>query len=141
MLRLPWQGSCGCHKPWLGKGVWDLEESQLLRGILEGCVLAIIAEGEAYGYEIIAKLEDSGFGALLEGTLYPILTRLAKKGLISCRKEKSPYGPMRKYYSITESGEEALAGFKASYAKITAAANGILAESNLVLEGEGIDEG
>lgn len=141
MLRLPWQGSCGCHKPWLGKGVWDLEESQLLRGILEGCVLAIIAEGESYGYEIIAKLEDSGFEDLMEGTLYPILTRLAKKGLISCRKEKSPYGPMRKYYSITREGKESLAGFKANYRKITEAANAVLAASDLVLEGEGMDEG
>lgn len=103
-----------------------MEESQLLRGILEGCVLAVIAEGETYGYEILAKLERCGFEALLEGTLYPVLIRLEKKGLIACRKAKSPYGPIRKYYSITETGTAALAGFKANYAKITAAADTVL---------------
>ena len=51
-----------------------MEESQLLRGILEGCVLAVIAGGETYGYEILAKLDQCGFDALLEGTLYPVLT-------------------------------------------------------------------
>lgn len=106
----------------------DLEESQLLRGILEGCVLAVIAEGETYGYEILAKLETCGFESLLEGTLYPVLTRLEKKGRISCRREKSPYGPVRKYYSITESGETALLSFKANYKKITAAADTVLRE-------------
>lgn len=103
-----------------------MEESQLLRGILEGCVLAVIADGETYGYEILAKLETSGFESLLEGTLYPVLTRLEKKGLISCRKAKSPYGPIRKYYSITENGKEALLSFKENYKKITAAADAVL---------------
>lgn len=103
-----------------------MEESQLLRGILEGCVLAVIAGGETYGYEILAKLEESGFEALLEGTLYPVLTRLEKKGLISCRRGKSPYGPTRKYYSITEAGADALAAFRVNYEKITAAADAVL---------------
>lgn len=104
----------------------DLEESQLLRGILEGCVLAVIADGETYGYEILAKLETCGFESLLEGTLYPVLTRLERKGLVFCRKAKSPYGPIRKYYSITEAGEKALFNFKANYKKITAAADTVL---------------
>ncbi len=112
-----------------------MEEAQLLRGILEGCVLAVIAEGEAYGYEIIARLEEGGFDDLLEGTLYPILTRLAKKGMISCRKEKSPYGPMRKYYSITRDGRQAFLEFQANYAKITAAANAILPKPSAAANG------
>lgn len=103
-----------------------MEESQLLRGILEGCVLAVIADGETYGYEILAKLEASGFEPLLEGTLYPVLTRLEKKGLITCRKAKSPYGPIRKYYSITKTGEKVLFSFKVNYKKITAAADTVL---------------
>ena len=73
-----------------------MEESQLLRGILEGCVLAVISQNETYGYEILSNLEKEGFDMLMEGTLYPVLTRLKKKGLISCRKAKSPYGPIRK---------------------------------------------
>ena len=103
-----------------------MEESQLLRGILEGCVLAVIAGGETYGYEILAKLDQCGFDALLEGTLYPVLTRLEKKGLISCRKAKSPYGPVRKYYSITEAGKTALETFRGNYQRTTAAADAVL---------------
>ena len=103
-----------------------MHESQLLKGILEGCILAIIADGETYGYEILTRLEKCGFEALLEGTLYPILTRLEKKELISCRKEKSPYGPIRKYYSITPNGRASLKLFKASYEKILTAADKVL---------------
>ena len=103
-----------------------MEDSQLLRGILEGCILAIIARGETYGYEILAELEKNGFDNLLEGTLYPLLSRLEKKGLISCRKAKSPYGPIRKYYSITAEGMQYFADFKRSYEKITKSAQLIL---------------
>lgn len=101
-------------------------DPQLLRGILEGCVLSIIAKGETYGYEILAELEKNGFENLLEGTLYPILTRLEKKGHIACRKQKSPFGPIRKYYSITDSGKKDLEEFKMNYKKITASAENIL---------------
>ena len=103
-----------------------MEEAQLLKGILEGCILSIIAEGETYGYAILTRLEQCGMESLLEGTLYPILTRLEKKGSISCRREKSPYGPMRKYYSITGTGRKTLEAFKQSYEKITAAADAVL---------------
>lgn len=108
------------------KGGSSMSDPQLLRGILEGCVLSIISEGETYGYEIIAKLEENGFENLLEGTLYPVLTRLEKKGSIVCRKEKSPFGPIRKYYSITEIGRAELDEFKLNYQKITVSANKIL---------------
>lgn len=101
-------------------------DSQLLRGILEGCVLAVIAKGETYGYEILSELEENGFENLLEGTLYPVLTRLEKKELISCKKAKSPFGPIRKYYSITENGKISLQEFKSGYEKITASANNVL---------------
>lgn len=102
------------------------EETQLLKGILEGCVLGIIAQSETYGYEILTELEQYGFEDLGEGTLYPVLTRLNKHGFIQCRKAKSPLGPIRKYYSITPDGEDRLCGFKESYRKITASAQSIL---------------
>lgn len=103
-----------------------MDEAQLLKGILEGCVLAIVADGETYGYEILSRLEKSGFDSMLEGTLYPVLTRLEKKGHIACRKEKSPYGPIRKYYSVTQKGLDSLAVFKENYKKIAAAADTVL---------------
>lgn len=103
-----------------------MDDTQLMKGILEGCVLAIIQKGETYGYEILSELEQHGFEELGEGTLYPVLTRLDKNGYISCRKAKSPLGPIRKYYTITPSGIERLETFKESYQKITAQANHIL---------------
>ena len=67
-------------------------DTQLMKGILEGCVLSVIAEHETYGYEILQRLTESGFTELGEGTMYPVLTRLEKNGYIQCRKEKSPLG-------------------------------------------------
>lgn len=99
-----------------------MEDSQLLRGVLEGCVLAVISRGETYGYEILQDLEQCGFDNLQEGTLYPVLTRLEKKGYIICRKAKSPFGPIRKYYSISEGGTKYYEEFMINYDKITQAA-------------------
>ncbi len=103
-----------------------MNETQLMKGILECCILAIIAKQETYGYEILQVLTGYGFGDIQEGTLYPILTRLEKKGYISCRRSTSPLGPVRKYFSATEDGLEMLSTFKSSYKKITSAANELL---------------
>ena len=107
-----------------------MDNAQLLKGILEGCVLLIIAKGETYGYEIIGELEKSGFEDIGEGTLYPVLTRLDKNKLIVCRRAKSPLGPVRKYYSITDKGEEELSDFKKRYEKIKKTADNLLSDSN-----------
>ena len=98
----------------------------MIRGILEGCVLSIIAEGETYGYEIMNRLTEEGFRDVLEGTLYPVLSRLEKKGLIHCRRAKSPFGPVRKYYTVTEEGGAYLKDFKDNYRQITKSAERIL---------------
>lgn len=103
-----------------------MDDTQLMKGILEGCVLAVIVKGETYGYEILQQLAAYGFEDLGEGTMYPVLTRLEKKGYISCRKAKSPLGPIRKYYSVTDSGSEYLAGFKENYKRIIKCANAVL---------------
>lgn len=105
-----------------------MNETQLLKGILEGSVLGIIAKQETYGYEILTQLEASGFENIIEGTLYPVLTRLSKKGYISCRLTTSPLGPTRKNYSITEEGTKWLHSFKENYQKIIHNANRILFE-------------
>ena len=100
--------------------------SQLMKGILEGCVLSIIARGETYGYEILSVLEEAGFEDTGEGTLYPLLTRLEKNGLIVCRRAKSPLGPIRKYYSATEAGITGLEEFRSRYRLIAESAEKIL---------------
>ena len=103
-----------------------MDSSQLMKGVLEGCVLSIISRSETYGYEILTELEKYGFEDVGEGTLYPILTRLDKNGSINCRKAKSPLGPIRKYYSITEDGVKRLKAFIENYNRITDSANAIL---------------
>ena len=105
-------------------------DAQLMKGILEGCVLGIIAKGETYGYEILAQLESVGFEELGEGTLYTVLTRLDKKGYIYCRRAKSPLGPIRKYYTITLPGKRHLKEFKENYQRITDSADRVLFADN-----------
>lgn len=103
-----------------------MDESQLLKGIIEVCVLKIISFGETYGYQIIIDLHDAGFTNVIEGTLYPILTRLEKKELVSCRKAKSPLGPTRKYYKITKDGEHYLEAYIQMYQKLIDHTNHLL---------------
>ena len=107
-----------------------MDNSQLLKGILEGCVLGIIEQGETYGYEILGELEKAGFEGLGEGTVYPLITRLDKNKLISCRRAKSPLGPIRKYYTITDEGKKQLEDFKRRYAEISESANRLLYAEN-----------
>ncbi|MGV2928267.1 PadR family transcriptional regulator [Macrococcus capreoli] len=82
--------------------------TQLLKGLLDACVLSIIKEKEVYGYELSQKLLDSGLGNISEGTIYPVLLRLQKKNLITSEMRTSDVGPKRKYYFITPEGEEEL---------------------------------
>ncbi len=96
-----------------------MQRAQLLKGILEGCVLSIISRGETYGYRILTELNENGFEDLIEGTLYPLLTRLEKNGLISSTVRKSPLGPSRKYFSITSVGEHELQSFLDAYRRMT----------------------
>lgn len=103
-----------------------MNDTQLLKGILEGCVLKLISVKETYGYEIIDELNQYGFDDIQEGTLYPVLTRLEKRGYIICRIGRSPYGPKRKYYSITHNGQIYLNEFLNSYYKITKQADKLL---------------
>lgn len=101
-------------------------DSQLLKGILEGCVLSIISRQETYGYQILSDLEAEGLTDIGEGTLYPVLTRLSKNGLIACRRAKSPLGPIRNYYTITPSGLERLAQFQSDFQTISQITQAIL---------------
>ena len=103
-----------------------MEETRLLKGILEGCVLTLISEKETYGYEIIACLNEYGFTDIQEGTLYLVLNRLEKRGYISCRVGRSPLGPKRKYFSMTQKGERYLIEFQKAYDRITHQADMIL---------------
>ncbi len=87
------------------------QETQLLKGVLEGCILKLIRDEAAYGYLIVEKLRKSGFENIKEATVYPILTRLQKKGILKFEKKTSEIGPPRKYYLLTAEGEKALQEF------------------------------
>jgi PadR family transcriptional regulator PadR len=78
-------------------------QSQMRKGILEFCILSIIKRGEVYPSDIIEEMRK-GRMLLLEGTLYPLLTRLKNAGLLSYRWVESSSGPPRKYFSLTEAG-------------------------------------
>ena len=78
-------------------------QSQMRKGILEYCILSILKNGEAYPSDIIEKLKKAKM-IVVEGTLYPLLTRLKNAGLLQYRWEESSAGPPRKYYSLTDKG-------------------------------------
>lgn len=82
--------------------------SQLLKGILDGCVLAVIEKETVYGYELSEKLQKAGLKDVSEGTIYPVLLRLQKNEYIVGEMRPSESGPNRKYYSLTDKGKEAL---------------------------------
>ncbi|MCH5462749.1 PadR family transcriptional regulator [Lactobacillus sp. LC28-10] len=85
--------------------------TELLKGALEGIVLQRISQGETYGYEITNYLVDLGFEDIVEGTVYTVLLRLEKKGLLTVERRKSEMGPPRKFYSLNEAGQAYLSEF------------------------------
>lgn len=82
--------------------------TEMLKGILEGCVLEIINRGDTYGYEITRQLNALGFTDVVEGTVYTILVRLEKNKLVNIQKKRSELGPPRKFYSLNDAGHEEL---------------------------------
>lgn len=98
----------------------------MLKGTLEGSILTIIGSGETYGYEISQQLQQFGFGNISEGTIYPLLLRLEKNGLISAVFRQSSHGPKRKYYSLTIKGKEEIKAFSRSFEELEKAVNNLL---------------
>jgi len=85
--------------------------TEMLKGTLEGIVLAILAVRPAYGYEITARLRDEGFSELVEGTVYALLIRIEQRGFVDVEKVPSEKGPPRKVYSLNTHGREQLEVF------------------------------
>ena len=88
--------------------VADNWTTQLRKGVLELCILNVIGCGRVYGYDIVRQLRDIDALVLREGTIYPILSRLKRDGLVRTSLEESPEGPARKYYELTRRGEQLL---------------------------------
>jgi PadR family transcriptional regulator, regulatory protein PadR len=85
--------------------------TEMLKGTLEGIVLAILAMRPAYGYEITARLREEGFSELVEGTVYALLIRIEQRGFVDVEKVPSEKGPPRKVYSLNTHGREQLEVF------------------------------
>lgn len=85
--------------------------TEMLRGVLEGCVLEIISREQTYGYEITRRLNTLGFTEVVEGTVYAILLRLEKNKLVDLEKKPSDMGPPRKFYTLNGAGREELKMF------------------------------
>ena len=96
--------------------------TQMRRGVLELCILSIISEEEAYPSDIISKLQEYEL-IVVEGTLYPLLTRLKNAGLLHYHWKESTAGPPRKYYHITEMGKDFLNGLLNTWNQLVHAVN------------------
>lgn len=101
--------------------------NQIMKGLLDGAILWLISQEETYGYEITKKLKDHDFPDISEGSIYPVLLRLSKKGYVNMRMVKSDSGgPKRKYYSISETGKEELKVFKDKWKKLNSGMNSLI---------------
>lgn len=107
----------------------DNLKSQMRKGMLEFCVLLILKRGDAYASEMIARLKEAHL-IVMEGTLYPLLTRLKNDGLLSYRWEESTQGPPRKYYSITPVGHQFLEQLQQSWDEIASAVTILQLDNN-----------
>jgi PadR family transcriptional regulator PadR len=89
-------------------GAPENRRSQLLRGVLDLCLLAVVAEAPAYGYEMTKRLRARGLSTVGEGSIYPLLGRLEREGLVDTQREASDGGPPRKYYRASREGKREL---------------------------------
>ena len=104
----------------------SVDQAQLLKGVLELAVLAVISKGETYGYEILSTLEGAGFDGVGDASVYGTLRRLEQAKHVTSRLVASDSGPARKYYSVTAAGEEQLRSGTDSWTRINAALDGLV---------------
>ena len=97
-------------------------KAQMRKGVLEYCILSILQHGDAYTSEILSELKDAKL-LVVEGTVYPLLTRLKNVGLLNYRWEESTSGPPRKYYGLTETGKLFLNELNTTWSELVEAVN------------------
>jgi PadR family transcriptional regulator, regulatory protein PadR len=105
----------------------DNTASQMRKGVLEFCILSVIKQGEVYPSDIIEKMKAANFN-LLEGTLYPLLTRLKNAELLTYRWVESNSGPPRKYFSLTEKGADFYKELEATWNELANAVQAVTSE-------------
>ena len=100
--------------------------SQLLNGVLDMCLLALIAEEPSYGYEMVSKLQHRGLALVSEGSIYPLLSRLQKNDLVEAYFVESKEGPPRKYYRILDAGRQQLAQWEDEWQTLSTGVTAVL---------------
>jgi PadR family transcriptional regulator, regulatory protein PadR len=105
--------------------------SQMRRGAIEYCVLALLGKKERYGFDLVRELADSDGLVTSEGTIYPLLTRLRKEGLVDTTWQESQQGPPRKYYRITDDGRIALTSFAQQWSRFRDSVDSVLERGGL----------
>jgi PadR family transcriptional regulator PadR len=101
--------------------------TELRRGVLEHCVLAVVRRRESYAFDIVRTLASEGGLVTSEGTIYPLLSRLRRDGLVATRWRESEAGPPRRYYRVTSDGGRVLDAFIAEWARFRDAVDDVLA--------------
>lgn len=101
-------------------------QSQLLKGVLDACLLAVVAEEPAYGYEMTKRLAERGLATVADGSIYPLLGRLERERLVESFRRQSNGGPPRKYYRLTPAGKEALELWRDEWRTTRAAVDAVL---------------
>ena len=107
----------------------DNAKAQMRKGILEYCILSVVSQRDAYASDIIDKMKEAKI-IVVEGTLYPLLTRLKNDGFLNYRWEESKSGPPRKYYFITEIGKLYLKELDISWKELVNAVDKVITETN-----------
>jgi PadR family transcriptional regulator, regulatory protein PadR len=107
--------------------------TEMLKGNLEGIVLAVLATRPAYGYDVTARLREQGFPDLVEGTVYALLIRIEQRGFVDVEKVRSEKGPPRKVYTLNQNGREQLAEFWRTWSALSERIEKLQIES---IEGE-----
>jgi PadR family transcriptional regulator PadR len=98
-------------------GRQDALLAQMRRGTLQYCVLALVASEERYGFDLVRGLADVDGMVTTEGTIYPLLSRLRRDGLVDSSWRESPSGPPRRYYRLTAAGRQALGDFRSEWSR------------------------
>lgn len=110
--------------------------SRLLRGILDACLLALVAERDRYGYELATALHDAGLPLVKEGSIYPLLSRLERRGQLESYRAPAAGGPPRRYYRITAAGYTELAAAREVWTQVADGVDGLVGR-----RGRGSDTG
>ncbi|MEZ5157203.1 MAG: PadR family transcriptional regulator [Candidatus Nanopelagicales bacterium] len=105
---------------------------RLRRGAIEPCVLALLSEQSAYAHDVVSALGRQPGLVISEGTLYPMLSRLRREGLVATEWRESPSGPPRRYYRLTQSGRAAVEDFRSAWQTFRTGVDAVLA-GDLVL--------